>query len=141
MPRLWSWLALDVIYAVHGRQIAEHGGADGVRDAALIESALMRPMNLAAYGSPDAADLAAAYAFGIARNHGFVDGNKRTAWVAARLFLRLNQVDMTFAPAEAVETMEKVAAGLVNEARLASRFRENIRPKGATVRLRQTPDA
>ena len=86
-------------------------------------------MNLAAYGSPDAADIAAAYAFGIAQDHGFVDGNKRTAWVAARLFLRLNQSEVTFAQAEAVETMERVAAGLMDEAQLAGWFREGTKPK------------
>ena len=76
-----------MINAVHDRQLAEHGGSEGIRDAGGIESALARPVNLANYGEPDAPDLAAAYAYGLAKNHGFVDGNKRTAWIAARLFL------------------------------------------------------
>jgi death-on-curing protein len=141
VPRRWIWVALDVIYAIHGRQIAEHGGADGVRDAALVESALMRPRNFAADGSPDAADLAAAYAGAIARNHGFVDGNKGTAWVAARLFLRLNRVEVALGPAEAVETMERVAAGLIDETQLAGWFRERIRPKLASAAPRRRPGA
>ncbi len=74
----WRWLNSTLIYAIHDRQLAEHGGPDGIRDKGLVESALARPQNLAAYESRDAADLAAAYAYGLARNHGFVDGNKRT---------------------------------------------------------------
>jgi death-on-curing protein len=124
----WTWVALDVAHAIHDRQISEHGGADGVRDRALVESALMRPINLAGYGSPDTADLAAAYAYGLARAHGFVDGNKRTAWVVARLFLRLNRVDLAFDAMDAVKTMEIVAAGSMDEARLANWFRGRIKP-------------
>jgi death on curing protein len=139
MPkRRWTWIALDVTYAVHERQIAEHGGAEGVRDPALVESALIRPANFAAYGSPDAAELAAAYAWGLARNHGFVDGNKRTAWVVARLFLRLNQMDIAFESVEAVRTMENVAAGLTDETLLARWFRERIRPARTRARPRRS---
>ena len=83
MTLTWTWVAPDVVLAIHDRQIAEHGGGVGLRDAGLLSSALARPENLAAYGDPDAFDLAAAYAFGIAKNHPFVDGNKRTAWVVA----------------------------------------------------------
>ena len=86
----WKWFDPHVVQAIHKSQIARHGGLDGVRDAGLIESALARPRNLAAYGDPDAADLAAAYACAIAKNHGFLDGYKRTAWVAARAFLADN---------------------------------------------------
>jgi death-on-curing protein len=121
-------VALDVAHAIHDRQISEHGGADGVRDRALVESALIRPINLAGYGSPDAADLAAAYAYGLARTHGFVDGNKRTAWVVARLFVRLNRIDLAFDPVDAVKMMETVAAGSIDEAQLAGWFRKRIRP-------------
>ena len=129
MPkRRWTWIALDVTYAVQERQIAEHGGAAGVRDPALIESALARPVNVAAYGSADAADLAAAYAWGLARNHGFIDGNKRTAWVVARLFLRVNRINVAFEPTTAVRTMESVAGGLIDEAQLAGWFRQRIKP-------------
>jgi death-on-curing protein len=74
----WRWIGLEVACAVHDRQLAEHGGGDGIRDLGAIESALARPRNLVAHGEPDAADLAASYAFGIAKNHGFIDGNKRT---------------------------------------------------------------
>jgi death-on-curing protein len=78
---VWRWVAKDVVLAIHDRQIAEHGGTSGIRDVGLVDSALARPQNLDAYGQPDVADLAAAYAYGIAKNHGFADGNKRTAWV------------------------------------------------------------
>ena len=86
----WIWLNKAVVIAVHEVQLAEHGGGAGVRDQNLLESALARPENLAAYGEPDAIDLAAAYGFGISRNHAFIDGNKRTGFVAAVMFLRLN---------------------------------------------------
>jgi death-on-curing protein len=126
----WIWVAPDVAYAIHDRQIAEHGGAPGLRDRALVESALVRPINLAGYGSPDVADLAAAYAFGLARTHGFVDGNKRAAWVVARLFLRLNGGNLAFNPVDAVKMMEQVAAGQVDEGRLAQWFRTGINLSG-----------
>src|SRR5471030_2886163 len=101
MTGSWIWVAFDVVQAIHDRQLAEHGGGDGLRDVGLLSSALARPENAAGYGSPDAADLAAAYAFGIAKNHPFVDGNKRTAWVVARLFLHMNNCRLDFLPAEA----------------------------------------
>ncbi len=122
----WRWIDPAVIAAVHDRQLAEHGGAEGVRDAGRIESALARPIHLAKYGDPDAADLAAAYAFGIAKNHSFVDGNKRTAWVAARLFLADNGYRLRFEPLDAIGTMERVASGAVTEAALAAWFRERM---------------
>ncbi|MXY15363.1 MAG: type II toxin-antitoxin system death-on-curing family toxin, partial [Proteobacteria bacterium] len=83
----WHWVSLHIVLAIHECQITEHGGADGIRDQGAIESALARPVHCAAYGAPDASELAAAYLFGLARNHGFIDGNKRTAWVVSRLFL------------------------------------------------------
>ncbi len=86
----WQWITPAVIYAVHDRQLAEHGGEQGLRDQNAVESALARPQNLAAYDDPDAASVVASYGFGLARNHGFADGNKRTAWVAVRLFLSLS---------------------------------------------------
>lgn len=125
MPN-WIWVPADVLLAIHDRQIAEHGGAAGARDAELVESAIARPQNLAAYGEPDAAALAAAYAFGIAKNDVFTDGNKRTAWVAARLFLRVNGVGLTFDPAAAVTLMEGVARNAFSEAELAAWFRPRI---------------
>jgi death-on-curing protein len=122
----WSWIAITAAQAIHDRQLAEHGGADGIRDPASLESALARPRNLAAYGKTDKADLAAAYAFGIARNHPFVDGNKRTAWVIARLFLAANNFTLTFERDEAIRTMLGLAAGDVDERALADWFRERI---------------
>jgi death-on-curing protein len=122
----WTWIAPDVVRAIHDRQIAEHGGGEGIRDAGLLDSALARPKNLVSYATPDAADRAAAYAFGLAKNHAFVDGNKRMAWVCARLFLRLNSIAMTFSPFEAVARMEAVASGAMSESELASWFRTRI---------------
>ncbi|MBW8725442.1 MAG: type II toxin-antitoxin system death-on-curing family toxin [Inquilinus limosus] len=125
----WRWVGADLVYALHDRQLAEHGGPDGVRDPGAVESALARPMNLAAYGTPDAADLAAAYAFGLARNHGFVDGNKRTAWVVARLFLADNGYRLRFDPVEAVKTVETLAAGSLGESQLAAWFRDRLQAR------------
>ena len=122
----WRWVAREVVYAIHDRQLSEHGGGQGIRDAGALESALARPQNLVAYGDPDAAALAAAYAFGIARNHGFVDGNKRTAWVIARLFLADNGYRLTYDKADAVRTVEGLAAGRIDEATLAEWFRSRL---------------
>lgn len=122
----WNWVALSVVLALHDRQLAEHGGLEGVRDQGALESALARPLNLAAYGEPDAADLAAAYAFGIARNHGFADGNKRSAWVVARLFLMANQVEVVFDKADALHMVLDLAAGRLTEEQVASWFRGHI---------------
>jgi death on curing protein len=125
----WRWIGAELVYVIHDRQLAEHGGPDGVRDPGAVESALARPQNLAAYGTPDAADLAAAYAFGLARNHGFVDGNKRTAWVVARLFLADNGYRLRFHPIDAVKTVEALAAGSLDESRLAAWFRDRLQAK------------
>ena len=122
----WRWVGTDVADAIHDRQLAEHGGSDGIRDRAAVDSALARPRNLAAYGEADAADLAAAYAYGLARNHGFGDGNKRTAWVVARLFLADNGCRIRFNPGDAVKTTEAVASGALGEAALAAWFRQRL---------------
>lgn len=122
----WRWVGMPIVHALHDRQIAEHSGGDGIRDAGAIESALARPQNLVAYGSPDAASLAAAYCYGIAKNHGFVDGNKRTAWVVARLFLRDNGFQLQFEKEDAVAIVEAVAASAITEAELADWFRKRI---------------
>ncbi len=122
----WRWLSIDVIYAIHDRQLAEHGGQQGLRDAGAIASALARPQNKAVYGQPDIADCAAAYAYGLAKNHGFIDGNKRTAWVAARLFLADNSHALRFDAVEAVRIMEAVAVGTCSEQQLAEWFRQCI---------------
>ncbi len=126
----WQWLDKAILLAVHDRQIAEHGGGQGIRDEGLLESALNRPVNLAAYAEPNAAELAAAYAFGIARNHPFVDGNKRTAWVAARLFLMVNAVEIQFDKAEATVIMQQLAAGDLTEDEVARWFRDHIASRG-----------
>jgi death-on-curing protein len=119
------WLLPQTLLAVHDEQLEEHGGPRGVRDTTLFESALARPENLLHYGNPDAADLAAAYGFGIARNHPFVDGNKRTAFVAVELFLALNGFDLIANDADCVITMLKVAAGDMTELDFAAWIRSN----------------
>ena len=106
----WRWIDASLLYAIHDRQLAEHGGLDGIRDRGGVESALARSRNLAEYGEPDASTLAAAYAYGLLRNHGFADGNKRTAWVAARLFLADNGCRLRFDKLEAVRAVEAAAA-------------------------------
>jgi death on curing protein len=128
MTGAWNWIDSFDIRAIHNAQIARHGGLDGVRDQGLIESALARPQNLVAYGNPDAADLAAAYAFGIARNHGFLDGNKRTAWVTARVFLADNGCRLVFNQIEGYRLMISIAEGTQDEAAVAAWFRERISP-------------
>jgi len=122
----WRWVDAQVVHAIHDRQLAEHGGLPGTRDPGAVESALARPQNLAAYGAPDGPALAAAYAYGLARNHGFSDGNKRTAWVLARLFLADNGYRLGFDPAEAVRIVEAVAGGTLPEAELAAWFRDRL---------------
>ena len=128
MSPAWRWIDFEDIRAIHGALIARHGGLDGVRDQGAIESALARPRNLAAYGEPDAADLAAAYAFGIARNHGFLDGNKRTAWVVARVFLADNGYGLVFDQAEGYRLMMSVAEGSTDEVAVGAWFRDRIGP-------------
>jgi len=124
----WVWLAPAVLRAVHDEQLAEHGGAAGVRDEGLFESALARPSQLAQYGEPDVADLAAAYAYGLARNHPFVDGNKRTAFVALELFLACNGQVLTADDADCVLMMLALAAGTLDEAGLAAWVRRHLAP-------------
>jgi death-on-curing protein len=122
----WVWIASNVLYAVHDEQLAEHGGLVGLRDANALESAIARAQQLAHYGSPDVADLAAAYGFGIARNHPFSDGNKRTAFVAAELFLALNGHDLTADDADCILTMLRLAAGDTEEAAFAQWIRQHL---------------
>ena len=112
--------------ALHDRQLAEHGGPSGIRDAGMLGSALARPVNQWAYGEDDPCALAAAYAFGLARNHPFADGNKRTAWVVARLFLRKNGVTLAYADRDAIRTVQSLAAGELTEDELADWFREHL---------------
>ena len=121
----WVWIDANVIRAVHGEQLTEHGGGMGTRDAGLLASALARPLQTSAYGQPDAAMLAAAYGHGLAKNHPFVDGNKRTAFVAVELFLELNGWSLTASDADCVLTMLKVAAGEISEEQFADWIRTN----------------
>jgi death on curing protein len=124
----WIWIDPDVLLAAHDEQLAEHGGAAGIRDRGLFESALARPKNLAAYGDPDAAALAAAYGFGLAKNHAFVDGNKRTALVALELFLAINGFELTADDRQCVMVMLSVASGAFSENELAEWIRKHLKP-------------
>ncbi|MEQ1640815.1 MAG: type II toxin-antitoxin system death-on-curing family toxin [Novosphingobium sp.] len=128
MSAQWNWVAPDVAIAAHAEQLAEHGGGEGVRDFGALESAMARPRNLALYGDPDVAALAAAYAFGIARNNPFVDGNKRSAAVVSETFLMLNGYELTASDAELVVAFVELAAGALSEGEMAEWFREFIRP-------------
>ena len=122
----WLWVDAAVVDAIHDQTIADHGGHGGVRNKGMIESALFRAPNLTHYGQPDAAALAAAYAFGLAQHHGYVDGNKRVAWTVARVFLADNGCTLRFTPADAVRMMEQLAAGTLHEEALADWFRQRI---------------
>lgn len=122
----WRWVSSEAALAVHEEQLAEWGGGTGTRDEGGLLSALARPQNLAAYGEPDAAALAAAYAFGICRNHPFVDGNKRTAWVLARLFLAKNGRKLVFQDADATVRVLALAASELSEDEFAEWLRERI---------------
>jgi death-on-curing protein len=123
-----KWVSEKTVLAIHDEQLAEHGGMPGLRNMTLVESALHRPQNLAAYGAPDIADLAAAYAYGISHSHGFLDGNKRTAFVVAYVFLLDQGYELMASDQEAVTTMLAVAAGEMSELELAVWFRGYIRP-------------
>lgn len=126
MSMLWVWLDASILLAVHDEQLVEHGGISGVRDNGMFESALAKPQNLVAYGEPDFAELAAAYGFGLAKNHPFLDGNKRTAFVAVELFLRLNGYVLQAEDATCVLTILAVAAGEINEENFAAWIRKNV---------------
>ena len=122
------WVLDEVVLALHDEQLAAHGGLSGIRDRIAVESALARPRNLAAYETcDDIARLAAAYAYGIAKNHGFAEGNKRTALVTADVFLMLNGYELVSSPLENVLTILSLAEGSLTEAELTSWFRQNIK--------------
>ena len=123
---VWVWIAEATLYCVHDEQLAEHGGGAGIRDKGLFESALAKPQQLAHYGTPDIAELAAAYGYGISRNHPFIDGNKRTAFVAMELFLILNRYELIADDTGCVLTMLNVAAGVITEADLALWVRAHL---------------
>ena len=109
------WVPLQAVLIIHDRQIARHGGASGMRDIQLLEAAVERPRNKAAYGEPSLEAIAAAYAFGIAKAHAFVDGNKRTAFVTSATFLRLNGFGLRPDPLDGVKAMEDLASGVRSE--------------------------
>ena len=114
------WVPLQAVLIIHDRQIARHGGASGMRDIQLLEAAVERPLNKAAYGEPSLEEIAAAYAFGIAKAHAFVDGNKRTAFVTSATFLRLNGFGLRPDPLDGVRAMEDLASGVISEETFAA---------------------
>ena len=120
------WLSRELVLAVHDEQLSEHGGATGIRDEGLLESALARPLNRAGYGDPDIAELGAVYALGIIKNHPFVDGNKRTAYVVLELFLRLNGLRFLVSDADAVIMTLRLAAGDIPEDEFIAWVRSNV---------------
>jgi death-on-curing protein len=124
----WVWIDAVVIRAIHEEQLSEHGGGMGTRDEGLLESALARPMQQAAYGAPDVAALAAAYGYGLAKNHPFIDGNKRTAFVAVELFLALNGCALTANDTDCVMTLLAVAASDIDEDAFADWIRRHSAP-------------
>jgi death-on-curing protein len=124
----WIWIDPDILLTAHDEQLAEHGGASGIRDIGLFESALARPQNLAAYGKPDAAVLAASYAYGIAKNHAFVDGNKRTALVALEYFLTLNGLELAADDSQCVLVILSIASGAFSEEELTGWIRKHLQP-------------
>ena len=124
-----SWVPVQVALSIHSAQLAEHGGIDGVRDLGLLESAMARPQHLASLGTPSLCELAAAYGFGIARNHPFADGNKRTAFVVCLLFLAKNGLDVTATDADCIRVFWALAAGELTEAELADWITAHVSPR------------
>ncbi len=121
----WRWIDKRALLLLHPDSLAEHGGAAGLRDEGLLDSALARPLNPAAYGEPDLAALAASYGLGLAKNHAFVDGNKRAAFLSVGLFLALNGQRLKAQQADAVLTMLAVASGTLDEAGFADWIRSH----------------
>lgn len=127
----WRWVDKRALVLLHDESLAEHGGAPGLRDEGLLDAALARPLNLTAYGDPDWAALAACYAVGLAKNHAFVDGNKRAAFLAMGLFLYLNGWRLQATQAQATLTMFDVASGVLDESGLAQWLRGCVVPRQA----------
>jgi death on curing protein len=125
----WRWISKQALILLHDESLAEHGGGSGLRDAGLLESALARPENLATYGEPDAAAPAASYATGLAKNHPFVDGNKRAAFLAVGMFLYLNGYRLTATQADATLTVLGLAEGSISEEAFADWLREHTAKK------------
>ena len=126
---MFTWVNRDALRLLHDESLARHGGSGGMRDVGLFESALCRPENLATYGNPDVFECAAAYAYGLTKNHPFVDGNKRVAFLACGLFLYLNGYRLTASPAEATLAMLALAAGELEEAAFSSWLRQHTTPE------------
>ena len=122
----WRWVNRQVLLLLHEESLAEHGGAPGLRDGGLLDSALSRPLNLALYDDPDVADLAAAYAMALAKNHAFVDGNKRAAFLALGMFLALNGHRLRATQVDATLTMLAVAAGEISQKGLSQWIRDHM---------------
>ncbi len=125
----WRWIDKRALLLLHGESLAEHGGAAGLRDEGRLDAARARPLNLVAYGEPDAADLAASYGVGLAKNHPFVDGNKRAAFLAVGLFLHLNRWRLVTTQAEATLTMLAVAGSEIDETQFAGWLRARIQQR------------
>ena len=122
------WVLDEVVFAIHDEQLAQHGGLSGIRDVGAVESELARPRNLFQYDDcDDVARLAAAYAYGIVKNHGFSDGNKRTALVVADLFLMLNGYELSSSPVNNVLVISGVADGTLSEEELTAFIRKNLK--------------
>ena len=126
----WRWISKQALLLLHAESLTEHGGGQGLRDEGLLDSALARPQNLAAYGNPDHAALAASYGLGLAKNHAFVDGNKRAALLATGLFLYLNGWRLTASQADTTLAMLSLAAGDLSEDDFAAWLRRNSAPRG-----------
>jgi death-on-curing protein len=125
----WKWINRQVLLLLHDESLAEHGGAPGLRDEGLLDSALARPLNLVVYTEPDIAALAAAYGVGLAKNHPFVDGNKRAAFLAVGMFLAVNGYRLHSTQVAATLTVLAVAAGDMDELAFAEWIRTHIRPR------------
>ncbi len=125
----WRWINKQALLLLHDESLSLHGGASGIRDEGLLDSALARPLHLDHYGSPDVADLAASYGVGLAKNHPFVDGNKRVAFLAVGLFLYLNGQRLIATQAEATVTIFAVAAGELDDASFAAWLRLHLGPR------------
>lgn len=127
----WLWVDQRALLLLHGESLAEHGGGEGIRDQGLLESALARPQNLDVYGAPDFADLAASYGYGLAKNHAFVDGNKRASFLAVGLFLYLNGYKLLATQADATLTVLALASSDISEAEFATWIRQHAVKKSA----------
>jgi death on curing protein len=125
----WRWVNRQVLLLLHEESLAEHGGGSGLRDEGLLDSALARPLNLALYQQPDVADLAASYGVALAKNHAFVDGNKRVAFLAVGLFLAMNGYQLKSTQADATLTVLSVAAGDMDQIAFAQWIRTHIKPR------------